>query len=186
MDDEKEKKRKKQYKRMGKILGSLWELDEGTNYFQERPPDYQENDDEYVLCLSDIGKKIDSKTYRLGRHGWEDFAKDVGGVYNFHIKIRYVSRPRSVFVERCINLVELMNRNKHDLVITSSRDDDESAHMIGTGYEKPHSIPLLLLVRNVYPATTNDAVKVKPNPQVLPRKVWILFAIYCSRSKSLL
>jgi hypothetical protein len=89
MEDEKEKKRKKQHKRMGKILGNVWELDDETNYFQERPVEYQkETDDELVLCLSDIGQKIDSKAYRLGRHGWEDFAKDLGGVYNFHTRIR--------------------------------------------------------------------------------------------------
>jgi hypothetical protein len=113
MDEEKEKKRKKQYKRMGKILGSVWELDNGTNYFQERPADVSEYSKDYVLCLGDIGKKIDSKAYRLGRHGWEDFAKDLGGVYNFHIKIRYVAHlsfcfrlPHASSPELCLSLLQ--------------------------------------------------------------------------------
>jgi hypothetical protein len=91
MEDEKEKRRKKQYKRMGKILGSVWELDASTKHFQERPPEFTEYGSNYVLCLSDIGNKIDSKAYRLGRPGWEDFAKDLGGVFNFHLQVRYVS-----------------------------------------------------------------------------------------------
>lgn len=84
--DEKEKRRKKQSKRMGKILGRVWELDNDTKCFQDRPAEFQASkDDGVVLCLSDIGQKIDANAYRLGRHGWEDFAKDLGGVYNFHI-----------------------------------------------------------------------------------------------------
>ena len=43
-----------------------------------------------IEVMKFIGQKIDSKAYRLGRHGWEDFAKDIGGVYNFHTRIRYV------------------------------------------------------------------------------------------------
>lgn len=86
LTDDKEKRRKKQYKRMGKILGKAWELDDATNYFQDRPPEFLSvKDESSVLCLTEIGQKIDSKAYRFGRHGWEDFAKDLGGVYNLHI-----------------------------------------------------------------------------------------------------
>lgn len=75
--DEKEKKRKKQYKRMGKILAAAWEWD----------PSFQDKDDDSeFMCLIDVGQKLDQKSYRLGRHGWEDFARDLGGVYNWHIK----------------------------------------------------------------------------------------------------
>lgn len=88
--EEKERRRKKQYKRMSKILGKLWELDESTNIFQDRPSDLQNVEDDsnegVVLCLTDIGQKIDNQGYRFGRHGWEDFAKDLGGVYNHHIR----------------------------------------------------------------------------------------------------
>jgi hypothetical protein len=76
--DEKDRKRKKQFKRMGKILGTVWEWDES---FQ----DDDNNSNEVVLCLTDVGKKVDSQLYRLGRHGWEDFSRDLGGVYNRHI-----------------------------------------------------------------------------------------------------
>ena len=76
--EEKEKKRRKQLKRMGKILARAWELDEA---FQEDP----KSSPDHVLDLTSIGQKIDQKAYRLGRHGWEDFACDLGGVYNRHI-----------------------------------------------------------------------------------------------------
>lgn len=76
---EKEKKRKKQFKRMGKILGSVWNLDTS---FQDSN---DTNSGTMVLCLTDVGQRIDQGSYRLGRHGWEDFAKDLGGVYNWHI-----------------------------------------------------------------------------------------------------
>jgi len=77
-NEEKEKKRKKQLKRMGKILARAWQLDEA---FQEDP----KSSTDHVLDLTTIGHKIDQKAYRFGRHGWEDFACDLGGVYNRHI-----------------------------------------------------------------------------------------------------
>lgn len=77
--EEKEKRRKKQLKRMGKILGKAWELDE---VFQ----DYGDSSNGMVGNLSDIGQKLDEQAYRHGRHGWEDFARDLGGVYNRHVK----------------------------------------------------------------------------------------------------
>lgn len=80
-DDEKEKRRRKQFKRMGKILGKVWDLDAS---FQDRTAD--DTDTDLVLCLTDIGKRIDEQAYRLGKHGWEDFARDLGGVFNRHAK----------------------------------------------------------------------------------------------------
>jgi hypothetical protein len=73
-EDEKETKRKKQFKRMGKILGKVWDLDAA----------FQESDNSESGGAT--GQKIDQVVYRLGRHGWEDFACDLGGVYNRHIK----------------------------------------------------------------------------------------------------
>ena len=73
-DPEREKKRKKALRRMGKILGRAWELPQAEHFHGS---------------LGDIGDKLDQAAYRYGRHGWEDFAKDIGGVYNRHIH-RYV------------------------------------------------------------------------------------------------
>jgi len=80
--EEKERRRKKQFKRMGKILGKAWELDE---VFQDYGGD-SNKDSGIVGNLSDIGQKLDEQAYRLGRHGWEDFARDLGGVFNRHVK----------------------------------------------------------------------------------------------------
>jgi len=80
-DEEKEKRRRKQFKRMGKILGKVWDLDAS---FQDRTAD--DTDPDLVLCLTDIGRRIDEQAYRLGKHGWEDFARDLGGVFNRHAK----------------------------------------------------------------------------------------------------
>ena len=85
-EEEKEKRRKKQFKRMGKILGKCWDLDDA---FQDRTAaekDDNEDEQQQVLCLTDIGRRIDEQAYRLGKHGWEDFAKDLGGVFNRHAK----------------------------------------------------------------------------------------------------
>ena len=86
-DETKEKRRRKQHKKMGKILGQVCDWDES---FQERTNDEKDandgDDNAVVLCLTDIGQKVDSKSYRIGRHGWEDFARDLGGVYHRHVK----------------------------------------------------------------------------------------------------
>lgn len=78
-NNDKERRRKKQFKRMGKIVATAWEWEET---FQ----DDAERGKGSVLCLIDLGEKVDSKAYRLGRHGWEDFARDLGGVYNRHVQ----------------------------------------------------------------------------------------------------
>jgi len=70
---------------MQKMLAKAWEMAEtesnASDFFDD-----PKSSTKYVLCLSSIGQKIDSDMYRLGRHGWEDFARDLGGVYNRHIK----------------------------------------------------------------------------------------------------
>lgn len=73
-DPEKEKKRLKALRRMGKILGKAWELPDAEHFHGS---------------LGAVGEKLDKEAYRYGRHGWEDFAKDIGGVYSRHI-YRYV------------------------------------------------------------------------------------------------
>jgi hypothetical protein len=96
-DVEREKRRKKQAKRMGKILATVWELpdssafqDDGTATSGEGSDD---NDiDSNLCCLVAVGNKLDRDGYKVGRHGWEEFAADLGGVYNRHIA-RYGRGP---------------------------------------------------------------------------------------------
>jgi hypothetical protein len=75
---EKEKKRKKQVARMGKMVAKAWELPNAD-------PFHTDPHSSNILCLTAIGKKLDEEGYRFGKHGWEDFARDIGGVYNRHI-----------------------------------------------------------------------------------------------------
>lgn len=65
---EKAKQRKKQIKKMGKLLAKIWELD--ANFH----PD-----------LTEVGTKIDQESYSHGKAGWHEFAKHVGGIYQQHI-----------------------------------------------------------------------------------------------------
>jgi hypothetical protein len=102
-NDDKEKKRRKMFKKMSKVLASCWQLPDATPF-----QDDDEEDDSSKkngggkrrttaavavvwkgFTLAPIGRKIDEKVYRFGRHGWEDFATDLGKVYNVHIQ-RYV------------------------------------------------------------------------------------------------
>jgi hypothetical protein len=76
---EKEERRKKHRKRMNKILVRAWNLP--NNPFQEsaQPSKAQVRD------LTEVGKNMDKGMYEHGRSGWELFAKDMGGIYNWHI-----------------------------------------------------------------------------------------------------
>lgn len=78
-DPEKEKKRKKALRRMGKILGKAWELPNAAAFYSSGIKSSA------ILCLTTLGEKLDQEAYRYGRHGWEDFARDIGGVYNRHV-----------------------------------------------------------------------------------------------------
>jgi hypothetical protein len=77
-DAEREKKRKKALRRMGKIVAKAWDLP-NSEPFQAAPSSHS------ILCLTAVGKKVDEGGYRYGRHGWEEFARDIGGVYNRHV-----------------------------------------------------------------------------------------------------
>lgn len=77
--DLREKKRKKALRRMGKIVGQAWNL-ANAKPFQTGP-----GNSDAIHCLTSLGQKIDDGHYKHGRHGWEDFARDLGGVYNSHI-----------------------------------------------------------------------------------------------------
>ena len=76
----KEKKRKKALRRMGKIVGQAWNLS-NSEPFQT----VANNKSASIFCLTSLGQKVDDQGYKGGRHGWEDFARDIGGVYNRHI-----------------------------------------------------------------------------------------------------
>lgn len=75
-------KRKKQKKRMTKILSKAWQM--------ERAEPFQEVDDDQVLAvggegpmdLTSMGQHLDKSVYQLGRKGWESFASDLGRIYN--------------------------------------------------------------------------------------------------------
>jgi hypothetical protein len=83
-DPEREKKRKKALRRMSKIVTKAWQL-EDAEPFQT----YKGKAKNCILCLAALGQKVDEEGYGYGRHGWEDFARDIGGIYNRHIQ-RYV------------------------------------------------------------------------------------------------
>ena len=94
------------FKKMSKVLASCWQLPDATPFQDD------DDDDDGVdsskknggnnnkkrataaaapnvwkgFTLAPIGRKIDEKVYRFGRHGWEDFAADLGKVYNVHIQ----------------------------------------------------------------------------------------------------
>ena len=81
-DPEKEKKRQKALRRMAKILGKAWELPQAEPFHGGRTSSSSSSS---THNLGSIGEKIDQEDYRYGRHGWEDFSKDIGSVYNRHI-----------------------------------------------------------------------------------------------------
>jgi hypothetical protein len=97
-DAEKEKRRKKALRRMGKIITKAWELSDAEPF-----QSYNGHHTSYsggsaaaataaaaaVLCLTTLGQKVDEERYSYGKHGWEDFARDIGGIYNRHQQ-RYV------------------------------------------------------------------------------------------------
>jgi hypothetical protein len=103
-NDDKEKKRRKMFKKMSKVLASCWQLPDATPFQDDSDEDDNKNKNggggkrrtSAVIAvvwkgftLAPIGRKVDEKAYRFGRHGWEDFAADLGKVYNVHIQ-RYV------------------------------------------------------------------------------------------------
>ena len=75
-------KRKRQKKKMTKILSKAWSID--------RAEPFQEVDDDQVLVLggegpmdlTTMGQGLENSVYQLGRKGWEQFACDLGGIYN--------------------------------------------------------------------------------------------------------
>jgi hypothetical protein len=91
-DAEKAQQRKKQIKKMGKLLAKIWELDAGFH------PD-----------LMAVGTKIDQGSYSPGKAGWHEFCNHVGGIYQNHI-IGYVAF-HSFPVDGCRNYHNGTNRS---------------------------------------------------------------------------
>lgn len=74
-DAEKEHKRKRQGRKMGKLLSAVWQS-----------VDTSVHDD-----LAAIGQKLDTSAYKVGKSGWTDFARDVGAVFTQHMGAGYVT-----------------------------------------------------------------------------------------------
>ena len=83
-DAEGEAKSRRQQKKMIKILSKAWQIDHADPF--------QEVEDDQVLAvggggggpmdLTTMGQSLDKKAYPLGRKGWEQFARELGGIYN--------------------------------------------------------------------------------------------------------
>jgi hypothetical protein len=80
----KEAKIKKQKRKMSKIVTKAWGLPH-AHHFHESARAAAATNSFVCFDLASIGQNIDQGVYRLGRHGWEQFAKDLGGVYTRHI-----------------------------------------------------------------------------------------------------
>jgi len=85
-DADREKKRKKAHRRMGKLLTKAWELPNAEPFQTYQYHGDDDNKKGSILCLTSLGIKIDEEGYGYGRHGWEDFARDIGGIYALHLK----------------------------------------------------------------------------------------------------
>ena len=86
-DEEKEARRKRQAKKMTKIIAKAWNLPHAEHFTQvsSAPAAAGGSSDGAAATphdLTGIGQALDAGAYHLGRHGWEKFAADLGGVYN--------------------------------------------------------------------------------------------------------
>lgn len=73
-----DKRRKKMLKKMRKILMQAWQHP-GSDPFQDGPQQHS---------LKHVGQQVEDQVYlntASHRQGWEDFARDLGLVYNHHI-----------------------------------------------------------------------------------------------------
>ena len=89
MDDEEKKARsKRQAKKMTKIIAKAWNLPHAEHFTQvsSSAPTAAaaggSSEGAAPQDLTGIGQALDAGAYHLGRHGWEKFAADLGGVYN--------------------------------------------------------------------------------------------------------
>ena len=71
---------------MGKMLTKAWELPNAEPFQTYHYHGDSKKKKSNILCLTSLGIKVDEEGYRYGRHGWEDFARDIGGIYALHVK----------------------------------------------------------------------------------------------------
>lgn len=84
-NDEKKRndKRQKQLRKMTKILGKAWQFKDADKFHE--CPNSNIGGSKRKLDLQTIGQTLDQEGYRHGRDGWEDYARDLGSVYNHFI-----------------------------------------------------------------------------------------------------
>ena len=109
-DQEKENRRKRQVKKMTKIITKAWNLPHAEHFQQWRLSGTTETgtaDGSSPLDLTGIGQTLDAGGYHLGRHGWEKFASDIGGVYNRFLRYVYLSFWLALSFHCLVSLVHL-------------------------------------------------------------------------------
>jgi hypothetical protein len=82
-ESDKDAKRKKQQRKMSKILAKAWGLDDSEPFQAHKGGAASVSSS--PLDLQTIGQHLDEDHYPFGRLGWERFANDLGGVYQGHI-----------------------------------------------------------------------------------------------------
>jgi len=100
VNDIREAKRKRQEKKMTKIIAKAWSLEQ-SEIFQEIADPELKALTGGPLDLTTMGRSLDSGIYPLGRQGWETFARDMGFVYNRFI----VSGKKKKLAQKHLNEV---------------------------------------------------------------------------------
>eukprot|EP00547_Thalassionema_nitzschioides_P013554 CAMPEP_0194249628 /NCGR_PEP_ID=MMETSP0158-20130606/20923_1 /TAXON_ID=33649 /ORGANISM="Thalassionema nitzschioides, Strain L26-B" /LENGTH=1526 /DNA_ID=CAMNT_0038986183 /DNA_START=14 /DNA_END=4591 /DNA_ORIENTATION=- len=122
-NDEKEEKKRKQGRKMTKILARAWDLPNSQPYQKCDKISSVGN----IFDLSAIGRNLDDGVYKLGRSGWEEFARDIGGVYNRHIsrKTKLATNAR----EHRDNICQMLAKINESLIkqATSHCPHDDSS-----------------------------------------------------------
>jgi len=130
VDPQRELKRKKQTKKMTKILSKAWSIDR-ADPFQEvqDPKQFQsalDGECDSPIDLTSMGQSLDSGTYHDGKKGWEKFSADLGGVYNRFIAVGKKSNlARHHLKEVCELLAKL---DPHLSVIAKNSKREVSAN----------------------------------------------------------
>ena len=76
-------KRKKQEKKMTKILSKSWGLERAEIFHDASTAMAADGSGStFSIDLSVVGQKLENEDYPLGRKGWETFAAELGFVYN--------------------------------------------------------------------------------------------------------
>lgn len=86
VDQQRELKRKKQIKKMTKVLSKAWSIDR-ADPFQEVQDPKQFGECDSPIDLTSMGQTLDNGTYPAGKAGWEKFSEHLGGIYNRFISM---------------------------------------------------------------------------------------------------